>query len=95
MQNRQKSILNLTSSFYEDAIAGAAMAGKQADDKKDKEANGGKSLQNTDKKKMVKKAKTESVTEDISKAAGELKTEETKKKKINYDIRDRADESDA
>lgn len=49
-------------------------------------------------RKLVKKAKTESVVEDITKLDGftsEKKPEGIKTKHAKYNLRDRADESDA
>jgi len=53
---------------------------------------------NKSNRKLVKKAKTESVAEDITKLDGfntEKKSEDPKKKHAKYNLRDRADESDA
>lgn len=45
-------------------------------------------------RKLVKKAKTESVTEDIAKLDGFV-SEKKEAKRAKYNLRDRADESDA
>lgn len=91
MQDFQNRLKGTSNNFWTEDVPQSA-----AKNMRDSSVNKSQQLQ-TSTKKMVKKAKTEALAEDVEAAPKTAKNAESKKKKINYNIQDKNDddESDA